>query len=616
MGGGERELVWGSPGAAGLAPHSQNFPIGPLMLIEDYRTFAEMAEARPSQQAATLLHLRVALQQRQPPALLCSLLRQLQDDGSVGEAAQLALLHLLLPPAPLLPRDADYERRVLFAPATCWPGLAAAPCMLPHGQLVHVSADTPRTTLSPRRRVLRALVLAAEQDGREVAEAAMAAYSACLLGRGAAACGSGLAGSDAAGGDCDAGLAAAAGPLLPPPQPGFCYKLWSYAPASQPPALTLQRLERLERRAAERLQRLQQAQSGALKSEEGLDAGAADGSGEPAAVAVTAFDAQHGLLALRVSLNLLEGGTGCHEWEAGFFLAEWLLSRPHLVAGALCLCRSVCAGLELREGDRGGHKGLSCLAHPVLKAKLMCTPDTHLLPHTGRSCLEIGCGAGMVGVALHRCGASSILCTDGDVQATANCRHNLELNGVPVGPRQAAQCRQLLWEDGWAAGGSGGGGPAGGAAPGRHEEEPTVVLGSDLLYDPTVIPALLALLKQVLTAAAAWQSAAEQRKQQQPAAYLATTLRNEATMQLFLEAVEADPAICIQQLAGPAPAAACGADQAAEAAAAETAAAAAAQQGAAGDPLAEAASVRFLHLPELEAARHRIFLHKLTLSHP
>jgi hypothetical protein len=40
-----------------------------------------------------------------------------------------------------------------------------------------------------------------------------------------------------------------------------------------------------------------------------------------------------GSVTLRVSTNLLAGGTGCACWEAAFRLAELLLRAPHLVAG-------------------------------------------------------------------------------------------------------------------------------------------------------------------------------------------------------------------------------------------------------------------------------------------
>jgi hypothetical protein len=44
-------------------------------------------------------------------------------------------------------------------------------------------------------------------------------------------------------------------------------------------------------------------------------------------------------MTLNVSDNMLDGNTGCHEWEAGFLLAEFVLSHPELVRGELCSCR-------------------------------------------------------------------------------------------------------------------------------------------------------------------------------------------------------------------------------------------------------------------------------------
>lgn len=51
---------------------------------------------------------------------------------------------------------------------------------------------------------------------------------------------------------------------------------------------------------------------------------------------------------------------------------------------------------------------------------------------TGRRCLELGCGAGVVGVCLSRAGAADVVCTDGDMETVANCRRNLEANGLRV----------------------------------------------------------------------------------------------------------------------------------------------------------------------------------------
>ena len=40
-----------------------------------------------------------------------------------------------------------------------------------------------------------------------------------------------------------------------------------------------------------------------------------------------------GVLTLHVAKDLLAGGTGCHEWEAGLFLAEWVLSNSAMFQG-------------------------------------------------------------------------------------------------------------------------------------------------------------------------------------------------------------------------------------------------------------------------------------------
>lgn len=46
--------------------------------------------------------------------------------------------------------------------------------------------------------------------------------------------------------------------------------------------------------------------------------------------------------------------------------------------------------------------------------------------------MELGCGTGMVGVALSRVGAAGLLLTDGNADTVANCQRNLALNGVAV----------------------------------------------------------------------------------------------------------------------------------------------------------------------------------------
>jgi predicted nicotinamide N-methyase len=264
----------------------------------------------------------------------------------------------------------------------------------------------------------------------------------------------------------------------------------------------------------------------------------------------TAGDAHVGVIVLRLSTgNMFEGGTGCHEWQAGHFLAEYVLSNPALVEG--------------------------------------------------RRCLELGCGAGLVGVALHRAGASQVVCTDGNLQTLDNCRANLELNAVPLaaaagagaaadGGAQSAICcgaadagsacavvQQLEWESGWSPG-AGGGPPA---------PVPDVIVGADLLYDPLIIPVLLRLLQQILqhprreayTGERGASSAAP------PEVVLCTLRRNEASMAAFLAAVAAEPALEMDDIS--------------------SAARRSVREG-----------VKFCHLQALEAPWDSLLVHRLRLA--
>ena len=50
---------------------------------------------------------------------------------------------------------------------------------------------------------------------------------------------------------------------------------------------------------------------------------------------------QGGSITLRLAQNMFEGSTGCHEWEAGFFLAEYLLNHPDLIKGMPSLAKTL-----------------------------------------------------------------------------------------------------------------------------------------------------------------------------------------------------------------------------------------------------------------------------------
>ncbi len=129
-----------------------------------------------------------------------------------------------------------------------------------------------------------------------------------------------------------------------------------------------------------------------------------------------------GLVSLRVSSNVLDGGTGCAEWEAGLVLAEVVLSHPRLVQGERGDAQRGAAmrgrGSQRRAGRQRG--AYLCGA---------CTRAFGLLD-TGRRCLELGCGTGVVGMAAARAGAQHVRLTDGDAGAMANCTFNCRLNGL------------------------------------------------------------------------------------------------------------------------------------------------------------------------------------------
>ncbi len=234
--------------------------------------------------------------------------------------------------------------------------------------------------------------------------------------------------------------------------------------------------------------------------------------------------------------------------------------------------------------------------------------------------MELGAGAGIVGVALARVGAGQVVCTDGDAQALDNCVHNLTNNlGVLDGGQMRAE--RLAWDEGCA------------------HLAPDVILGADLLYDPIPIPALLRLVKQLLQLGSARQAREQRvgwgagsgsgstktesnglstvvegphggavgsggeggeggikgphggavgsgaeggeggRKGGEGAVcYLATMRRIESTLQVFLDGVSGDTELRMEEVV-------------------------------AGD--GQGCGVRFQHVAPLEAARERIVLHKL-----
>lgn len=311
--------------------------------------------------------------------------------------------------------------------------------------------------------------------------------------------------------------------------PGWCQKLWTYGPAA---------------------------------------AGALCGDTREAPLAQPRSPEGGECVTLRLSHDMLSGSTGCHEWEAGFWLAEFVLNNTSLFQGGQGQC-SGCdwAALPTWTGGLRFDRRLSPCACSRPDAAGP-SPRTHLSPaprgknptNTGARCLELGCGAGMVGVALAHAGVAAALCTDGSAAAAANCRANLALNGVEP---PLVGTAVLTW----------GGEPQ--TPPGFH---PDIVLGSDLLYDPGAIEPLLATVAALLRGAAA--AAAPGRRPRDPrCALIATTKRNPETLAQFLRALEAHPRLHGEEVQA-----------------------------------ADRAGIRWHHVQSLEAARPRIVLHRITLT--
>lgn len=289
-----------------------------------------------------------------------------------------------------------------------------------------------------------------------------------------------------------------------------------------------------------------------------------------------------GFLSLTVSRDMLAGGTGCHEWEAGFALAE----------------RAMALANHLRH----------------------------------RRVLELGCGAGVAGVALARAGARTLL-TDANRDALAGCAENARRNGLEVVMVPGTKAQELDGADTtrapgdarpvdaersaaaphpWAAAG-----PCASLSPrtgevcpllspapsppalplypvgvarlawenGARGLRPQAVLGADLLYDPCAIPPLIALVDELL--------------HESSYAVIVTTRRNEATLAGFLAAAAAHPRLRIAEVTSEATLRRDAPD-----AAAPSAAALWARAGAGEGP-------RFLCDARLDGARDRILFHML-----
>lgn len=92
----------------------------------------------------------------------------------------------------------------------------------------------------------------------------------------------------------------------------------------------------------------------------------------------------------------------------------------------------------LRRAPRNIYSG-SCHTYAYFKPLFRmagCRYDLYMA--AGQKCLELGCGTGVVGIAVCRSRAANIMLTDGNHAAVQNCECNLSLNGCKVDTPQTA----------------------------------------------------------------------------------------------------------------------------------------------------------------------------------
>jgi len=141
--------------------------------------------------------------------------------------------------------------------------------------------------------------------------------------------------------------------------------------------------------------------------------------------------------------------------------------------------------VRLRQSSRvaDGLGGRVWGAAPLLLALLAQEPQRRLLAASAAA-LELGAGAGLVGLAAHRLGARCVTLTDAGAPQLALLAHNVALNAAgasaPDAERLGLRVRHLDWDA-----------PAGGGACGDGAAQPLpagerfdVVLAADVLYEP------------------------------------------------------------------------------------------------------------------------------------
>ncbi|KAJ3341261.1 hypothetical protein HDU83_006695 [Entophlyctis luteolus] len=137
----------------------------------------------------------------------------------------------------------------------------------------------------------------------------------------------------------------------------------------------------------------------------------------------------------------------------------------------------------------------------------------------GKRVVELGCGAGLVGIVSSLIGAACLTFTDMDPKALNTARENCSVNGLSGG-----SFSMLDWET---------------VSDGELTNavisiDADVIIASDVAYDPVIIRPFVRVLSAFLHRCRSHQSS------WQPEALVATTRRSESTFELFKKELEDD----------------------------------------------------------------------------
>jgi len=193
---------------------------------------------------------------------------------------------------------------------------------------------------------------------------------------------------------------------------------------------------------------------------------------------------------IRESPRLISGmgTTGMRTWEASLFLSQYL-------------------GMVLEGSDANSDN---------FKENSTKTFESVRSDFVGRSVLELGCGTGFVGIyMLKRFGNQlmDLIFTDGDTQLIDRMSSNLNLNDLSV-DSEKLQVRKLWWGE-----------------DDLPMQKVDTIVAADVTYDSSVIPDLAEVLDEAMS-----QDNGPYGKVN--VAYIAATIRNEATIKTWEEYLE------------------------------------------------------------------------------